>query len=186
MNRTAKVLLIALSAILITGGIVMGLWKWLRNRQIMDGPGMINEDKFDFSKTYLTRVSYYRGGGSLGDSHSLDLTFGPDKDGRPEAVVEYSDQPTHDSKEKHKTVRMGSPVVNGVQEIMDRYRMTEWKDLEKTDLFALDAPSMSFIYEFSDGSRYRLGSDLELPEGAYDAIREIRTYIMRYAGIREE
>ena len=186
MNRTVKVILAALAAVLVLGGMVMGLLKWLKNRQIMDGPGMINEDRFDFTGTYLKRVSYHRGGSSLGDSQSLYLTFGPREDGSPEAVVEYYDRPTHNSMEKRKRVAMGSPVVKGVQEIIDRYRMTEWKDLPKTDIFALDAASMSFTYEFSDGSEYRLGSDLEMPEGAYAAIREIRAYILRYAGIQED
>ena len=186
MNRTLKTVLIVLAAVVVLGGIAVGILKWIISRNILDGPGMVNNDSFDFSGTYLKRVYYYRGGSSLGDSNTLEMTVNELPDGKGEAVVVYTDRPTHDSKEKQKTVKLGPPVVRGVTEIIERYHMTEWKDLPKTDIIALDAPSLSFTYEFSDGSVYRLGSDLEMPDQAYQAVREILQYIKTCAGIRED
>lgn len=153
---------------------------------VLDGPGMEYEDTFDFSGTWLRRVYYYRGGGENGDSYSVELTFGETRDGRPRALVRYHDRPAHDQKAVEKEIVCTSNVVTGVQEIVDRYSMTDWKDLPETDLFALDAPSMSFTLEYSDGTEIRLGSDLEMPDGAYKAIEEIRSYILMCAGIEEE
>ncbi len=153
---------------------------------VLDGPGMVHEDTFDFSGTWLRRVCYYRGGGENGDSYSVELTLAEMEDGRPRALVRYYNRPAHDQKAVEKEIACSSNVVTGVQEIVDRYSMTDWKDLPETDLFALDAPSMSFTLEYSDGTEIRLGSDLEMPDGAYDAINEIREYILLCAGIEED
>ena len=186
MNSVLKTALIISAAVLLLGGITVGILKWLKSRNIVDGPGMVREEHYDFSGTYLTEISYYRGGGSLGDSNSLEMTVRKLTEDRGEVQVVYSDRPTHDSKETNKTVRLSVSVLTGVDEIIERYHMTEWKDLPKTDLFALDAPSMSLTCEFSDGTSIRLGSDLDMPDQAYPAITELLNYIKTCAGIRKE
>lgn len=153
---------------------------------VPDGPGMVGEDTFDFSGTWLRRVSYYRGGGENGDSYSVELTLEETEDGRPRTIVRYHDQPYYGARAVDKEIACASNVVTGVQEIVDRYAMTDWKDLPETDLIVLDAPQMSFRLEYSDGTEIRLGDDLEMPEGAREAIREIREYILLCAGIEEE
>ena len=163
----------------------MGILKWFKNRNIMDGPGMVREDHYDFSGTYLTQIFYYRGGSSLGDSRTLEMTVQKVSQDRGEVTVFYSDRPTHNSKETNKTVGVSTSVLSAVDEIMERYRMKEWKDLPETDLIALDAASMRFVYEFSDGTVYSLGSDLEMPDQAHAAISEILKCIKASAGITE-
>ncbi len=175
------VLIIAAAALAFIGAIL-----YFRHRvTVPDRPGMVNTDTFDFSGTWLHRVSYYRGGGENGDSYSLELTLEETEDGRPRTVVHYYNLPYHGAKAVEREISCTSNVVTGVQEIVDRYGMMEWKDLPKTDLIALDAPGMSLTLEYSDGTEIRLGSDLEMPDQAYDAIQEIRAYILLYAGIEE-
>ena len=185
MNRTLKITIVMGVVLLAVVGAALIIRHHMEN-QIMDGPGMINDNYFDFSETYLSRVYYYYGGSELGDSYSVELTIEEDDNGDPDVRVAYYNQPSHDSKAKEKTVRVSPEVITGVQEIIDRYHMTEWTDLPKSDIFALDAPSTSFSYEYSDGTQYRLKDDDEWPEGAGTAIREILDYILSSAGITEE
>lgn len=181
-----KFIMIIIFTLLILGVGGLLLLKQKSRDLILDGPGMVYEDHFDFSQTYLSRVYYYKGGSSLGDSSSVELVFSETEDGRPEAIVRYYDQPSHDQKAVEKEVRLNSNVVTGVQDLIDQYGMREWKDLPETDLIALDAPGMWFTYEYSDGTTYELGSDLEMPDGAYEAIQKIRSYVLTCAGIRED
>ena len=185
--RTIVIIVLAVLAafILLTAAALL-LFRFNAKRMIMDGPGMVREDTFDFSSVYLRRVDYSRGGGSLGDSYSLELTMKPDEDGRPDARVEYYERETHSAKPKEKTVRVSSDVVSGVTEIIDRYGMRDWGELPPAEMFALDAPSTRLVCQFSDGTSVVLGSAYEMPEGGYDAIREIREYILRCAGIETD
>ena len=115
MSKTMKIILIDAAVLLVVGCGIM-LFRFLRAKnQIMDGPGMIREDTFDFSQKHLSRVYYYRGGGELGDSYSVELTMEEAEDGTPDVKVEYYNQPTHSDKARTKTVRLGSFVITGVQ-----------------------------------------------------------------------
>ena len=174
------ILVFALAAVIT----VLILKHGARDR-ILDGPGMVNEDVFDFSGTYLSRVYYWHGAGELGDSTSLELTICPDEEERPVVTVNYRDLPAAGEEETEKTVHLTSNVIRGVEEIIDRYGMKEWTDLPPAEVFALDGPTTSLSYEYSDGTSVTIGSDDELPEGGYAAIREIREYILRCAGIEE-
>ena len=165
VSKTLKIILIVAAVLLVVGCGIM-LFRFLHAKnQIMDGPGMIREDTFDFSQKHLSRVYYYRGGGELGDSYSVELTMEEAEDGTPDVKVEYYNQPTHSDKARTKTVRLGSFVITGVQEIIDRYHMT---------------------YGYSDGTVYHLDSGDEWPDGAYEAVQEILSYILTCAGIRED
>lgn len=174
-------------AVLLLAGCGTMLSRLFSERnQIMDGPGMIKEDTFDFTEKYLSRVYYYRGGGELGDSYSVELTMKEAEDGTPAVKVEYYNQPTHSDKARTKTVRLNSSVITGVQEIIDRHHMTEWTDLPPAEYVLLDAPTSSFTYEYSDGTVYSIDSGDEWPDGAYDAIQEILDYMLTCAGITED
>ena len=186
MKTKIAVLCILLAVLTATAVIVLLLTKHYAKNNILDGPDMIREDTFDFSRTYLCRVYYWHGGGSLGDSSSLELTIEPDEEGRPVVQIVSFDQPGAGEKAVEKTVRSSSYVVDGVQDIIDRYGMTEWVDLPPSEEFALDAPTTSLSYEYSDGTSFSIGSDDELPEDGYRAIREIRDYIMTCAGIGKQ
>ena len=95
MSKTMKIILIVAAVLLVVGCGIM-LFRFLRAKnQIMDGPGMIREDTFDFSQKHLSRVYYYRGGGELGDSYSVELTMEEAEDGTPDVKVGYYNQPTH-------------------------------------------------------------------------------------------
>ena len=184
MKPKTLIIIIAVVLFLLTAAILL-IKYFTRKDVILDGPGMVGEDTFDFSQTYLSRVYYWRGAGELGDSYSVELTMEPGEQGQPVVIVSYHNQPAHDAKAVDKTVRVSSNVIVGVQEIIDRYGMTEWTDLPPAEVFALDAPSTSLTYEYSDGTSYTIGSDDELPEGGYQAMHEIRQYIVTCAGIEE-
>lgn len=183
----AKTILIILFSIcgivVLIAAAALLLYRYSAKNRIMDGPDMVWEDTFDFSSVYLERMEYYRGGGSLGDSYTLELTMRPDEDGRPDVQVYYYNQPSHDARAVEKTVRMSSHVVTGVMEIIDRYGMRDWGELPEADEFALDAPSMRFRCTYSDGSSIRAGSGDKLPDGGGAAIREIRDYVLRCTGL---
>lgn len=186
VSKTLKIILIVAAVLLVVGCGIM-LFRFLRAKnQIMDGPGMIREDTFDFSQKHLSRVYYYRGGGELGDSYSVELTMEEAEDGTPDVKVGYYNQPTHSDKARTKTVRLGSFVITGVQEIIDRYHMTEWTDLPKSEYVLLDAPTSRLTYGYSDGTVYHLDSGDEWPDGAYEAVQEILNYILTCAGIRKD
>lgn len=175
------VLIIAAAAVAFIGMIL-----YFRHRvTVPDRPGMVYEDTFDFSGTWLHRVYYYHGGSENGDSYSVELVLSQTRDGSPRTVVYYHNKPYYDAKPVDKEIVCTSGVVTGVQEIVDRYGMTDWKDLPETDLIALDAAHMDFRLEYSEGTEIRLGSDREMPDEAYDAIEEIRAYILLCAGIEE-
>jgi len=183
----AKTILIILFSIcgivVLIAAAALLLYRFNAKNRIMDGPDMVREDTFDFSSVYLERMEYYRGGGSLGDSFSLELTMEEGEEGRPDVRVEYYNRPSHDVKAVEKTVRMSSDVVTGVMEIIDRYGMRDWGELPEAEEFALDAPSMRFRCTYSDGSSITAGSGDELPDGGGAAIREIRDYVLRCAGL---
>ena len=170
---------LALIAVLL---LTLGVRHILKNR-VPKGP--VPGDAFDFSAPYLCRVSWRRGAGSLGDSSSLELTMEPDAEGRPIVRVFYSDQPSHNAREVKKTVRVSSDTVRGVEEIIDRYGMRDWTDLPPREEFALDAPSSSFTIRYSDGTSVTVDGGDEVPEGCWEAIPEIRAYILSQAGIGE-
>ena len=187
--RVKTILIIVLAAVcvvvLVTAAALL-LYRFNAKNRIMDGPDMVWEDTFDFSGVYLKRMEYYRGGGSLGDSYSLELTIKPDENGRPDVRVEYYNRPSHDAKAVEKTVRVSSNVVRGVMELIDRHGMRDWGELPEAEEFALDAPSMRFTCTYSDGSSITAGSGDELPDGGGAAIREIRDYVLRCAGLENE
>ena len=64
--------------------------------------------------------------------------------------------------------------------------MTEWTDLPKSEYVLLDAPTSRLTYGYSDGTVYHLDSGDEWPDGAYEAVQEILSYILTCAGIRED
>ena len=182
--KTRLIVPIAVIAVLALAAVVAILIvKHGARDRILDGPGMVNEDVFDFSGTYLSRVYYWHGASSLGDSTSLELTICPGEEDRPVVTVNYRDLPAVGEKETEKTVHLTSNVIRGVEEIIDRCGMKEWVDLPPAEEFALDAPTTSLTIAYSDGTSVTIGSDDELPEGGYAAIREIREYILRCAGI---
>ena len=184
--RAKTILIIVLLLLIIIAAVVMLLYKHNAKNLIMDGPDMVREDTFDFSSIYLKRMESYRGGGSLGDSFSLNLTIKPDEDGRPDIRLEYYDRRSHDAEAVEKTIQLSSYVIVGVMEIIDRYGMRDWGELPPAEEFALDAPSMHFTCEYSDGSSFTVGSDDELPEGGSAAIREIGDYVLRCAGLEND
>ena len=177
------IVLAALAFVILLAAAALLLYRFNAKNRILDGPGMVREDTFDFSSVYLRRVDYSRGGSSLGDSFSLELTIKPDEDGRPDVRVEYYERETHSAKPKEKTVRVSSNVVSGVTEIIDRYGLRDWGELPPAEMIALDAPSTRLVCKYSDGTSVVLGSEYEIPGEGYDAIREIRDYILRCAGI---
>ena len=170
----------------IIAAVVLLLYKHNTKKRILDGLDMVREDIFDFSTVYLKRMEYYRGGGSLGDSYSLELTIKPDEDGRPDVRLEYYDRRSHDAEAVEKTIQLSSNVIMGVMEIIDRYGMRDWDELPPAEEFALDAPSMHFTCEYSNGNSFTVGSDDELPDGGSAAIREIRDYVLRCAGLEND
>ncbi len=180
-----KTILFLLFVFLIVSIVVLLLVRHGSGNRIPDSPETIGEDTFDFSQNYLCRIYYWHGAGSLGDSCSLEMTVEPDEDGKPLVRVEYYNQPAAGEKAVEKTVRVSSDAVRDIQEIIDRYGMKEWVDLPPAEFFALDAPSTSLSWEFSDGSSYSIGSGDELPDDGYRAIAEIRQYLMECAGIKE-
>ena len=184
--KTKLIVLFAVIAVFAAAAVItLVVLKQTARDRILDGPGMVNEDSFDFSGTYLSRVYYWHGAGSLGDSTSVELTICPGKEDRPVVTVNYCDRPAVGEKETEKTVHLTSNVIRGVEEIIDRWGMKEWVDLPPAEEFALDAPTTSLTVTYSDGTSVTIGSDDELPEGGSAAIFEIRDYILRCAGIGE-
>ena len=183
--RAKTILIIIFSVcgiVVLIAAAALLLYKFNAKNRILDGPGMVREDTFDFSSVYLRRMEYFRGAGSLGDSFSLELTMEPDENGRPDVRVYYYNQPTHNDKAVEKTVRVSSYVVEEVMDIIDRQGMRDWGELPEAEEFALDAPSMHFTCTYSDGSSFSAGSGDEIPDGGA-AIREIREYVLRCAGL---
>ena len=178
--KTKTVVALIVPALIAVLLLILGVRHLLQNR-VPKGP--VPGDTFDFSVPYLCRVSWRRGAGSLGDSSSLELTMEPDAEGRPVVRVFYSDRPSHNAREVKKTVRVSSDTVRGVEEIIDRYGMKGWTDLPPREEFALDAPSSSFTVRYSDGTSVTVDSGDEVPEGGWEAVPEIRAFILSQAGI---
>ena len=87
-NPVSRTVILIVAAVLLVVGCGIMLFRFLHAKnQIMDGPGMIREDTFDFSQKHLSRVYYYRGGGELGDSYSVELTMEEAEDGTPDVKV---------------------------------------------------------------------------------------------------
>ena len=149
--------------------------------QVMDGPDMINTDTFDFDRTYLTRVYYYKGGSSLGDDYSVRLTIEENDDGSPRTTIRYYELKEIGDDPIEKEVKSGSYVVSNVEEMIEVSGMKEWVNLPDNEVFALDAPSRRFVFEYSDGSEYILSEDKEVPD--WNEVEKIVSYIVGCIGI---
>ncbi len=126
----------------------------------------------DYDKTGLTYAEYSLCGGMEDETYIVRITV----TGPKTAKIELYDQESHGSpvKKKHKTVQKNK--IDGLYEIIEKYSMQDWKNLPKSEIFALDEPTARVEFVIS-GKSYSFSDDMEFPEGAGGAMREIRTYI---------
>ena len=159
---------------------ILGLYLWSQQR-VMDRDGMIawkaeDEEGNALSLSYL-RIS--ESGDSLGCHYSWEIVA--TEPGT--AKVTVTQQPTHSSREKTFTKKVGGNLLRDIQAIIEEYGMTGWDDLPEAEIFALDAASTWVSFEY-DGAEHSFGSGDELPSGGWAAIREIQALLESAAGVK--
>ena len=147
----------------------------------MDGPEMVNEDTFDFDRTYLKRVEYRLFNGESGEQFDLEVSIYPHEDGSPETVVNYYYVPYLNEKATEKTIRFSSFIISNIEEIIERNKMREWTDLPEAEFFALDGPNIWFEYDYSDGTEYSFSNTDEVPD--WGVVDQIVDYILQCSNL---
>jgi len=128
----------------------------------------------------LVCVSYSVSNGESNTRESFEMYYSTEKQ---RYVAEYTVK-GWDAPEKTYRRYVKKEKFDGLVAITERYRVWHWTDPEKTDIEVLDGDSYSLV--FSYGRRFgdveiSLGSTDVWPEGARDALQEIKEYIMRAA-----
>lgn len=147
------------TALVVLGLLALGAGLRERHiqRRIMDGPGMINEEKVKY-------LYYYHGGSSLGDLYRIELQG---------ASFTVEECPGNGMKTKMKTYTVDSSFYSDLDGIIEEYGIKNWTDLPDSEIFALDAATTSLDIRFSDGSSISFSSSKELPEDGWEAVRKI-------------
>ena len=152
--KTLVIVVVGILAALLIAFFALRSWT---KSQIMDGDGMIKEP-------YTTYVYYSYGGGELGDSYTISL-----EDYKIEIrSCEGNGYPT-----ETKSCEVDSEVYYLIDNIVYEYEMQKWGKLPKSEEFALDAPSTSLNIGLRNGDDISVSSYDEVPEGGWEAVREI-------------
>ena len=173
-------LVVGIIVVLVAGGLV-GLYLWSQGR-VLDRGGMVNWKAEDEEGNALS-LSYLRiveAGDELGCYYSWEIVA--TEPGTAKVTVTV--QPTHNSREKKYVKKVGGNLLRDIQAIVDRCSMTGWDDLPPAEIFALDAASTSVRFEY-DGVEHSFSDGDELPDGAWSAIREIKTLLESAANVKK-
>ncbi|HJJ28415.1 MAG TPA: hypothetical protein O0X70_03380 [Methanocorpusculum sp.] len=119
----------------------------------------------------LERWTYTLSGDMLGGYYSLELRVA-------DGAVKISEeaQETHNSERKQRTASGDAELVSQIEEIIKKNKMYTWKNLKKSDVFALDAAAASYSFTYS-GERISFSEYDILPEGGDAAVGEINRLI---------
>ena len=152
------IVIIAVIAVIVLAGagIVIGMGR-VRNNQVMDGDGMINPKAID-------SFYYYRGGGELNAYYSILLE-------NTKLTVESSEGNGCKTYKDNYTVPY--EVIDEIQDVIMDSGMRQWKELPQKDIIAMDGETTSVTVNFTDGGSVYFYSDLEVPDGGWDAVREV-------------
>lgn len=129
-------------------------------------------DVKDYDKTGLTYVEYSLSGGMEGGIYSISVSV----TGAKTATVSLFDQETHNSRPLKRSRNTDRDRLDGLLEIIDKYGMRDWKDLPKSEIFALDAPSATVEFIIS-GKSFSFSDGDEFPEGGGAAMADIKNYL---------
>ena len=129
---------------------------------IMDGPGMVN------TAATMEYFNTFTGGGMAGDSHTLtaELT----EDGK--VKITARDQDAWDQPEKETTCTTDFEVFLQVGQLLSSKELKKWQDARESKYQVLDAPSTSYSITFNY-ERYRFGDSQDLPDEAWETMRQV-------------
>ena len=160
---------------------LLGLYVWSQ-QHILDRDGMVNWKAEDEEGNALS-LSYLlitESGDEYGCHYSWEIVA--TEPGTAKVTVTV--QPTHNSREKKYTKKVGGNLLRDIQAIVDRCGMTGWDDLPPAEIFALDAASTSVRFEY-DGVEHGFSDGDEVPGGGWAAIREIQELLEAAANVKK-
>ena len=128
----------------------------------------------------LISVSYSISNGESGTGESFWMYYSKDKQ---RYVAEYIVKEWNKPEKTHRTY-VKKEKFDGLVAIAEKYRVWHWTDLEKSEYVVLDGDSYHLTFNYGrvyGGTEITLNDGDIWPEGAGDALREIKEYIMRAA-----
>ncbi len=155
-TKMTKVLIIVLTiAVVIT--VALLAYKKYVGGQIMDGDGMVYE-------TDIKSISYYHGGSDIGDSFRIELI-------ESSFTIEQCEGNGYPTKSKKYDV--GIAFYNKLDEVVEKYSIKSWQNLEKSDLIALDGPSTNLKIVFKDGLTISVNDRDIIPNNGWDGVNAL-------------
>lgn len=176
MKKVLKIILIVLLALVLLAAIAFGVLYLLRDRFILDGPGMVNHAVPDVSEAALTRYSYSSGGGMSGGYDLLDAVL--TEDGRirvTEDRVEYYSAPA-----VVQEYWADAQAFADMHTVFVQNDIASWIFLPDSEYFAYDAPTADFSFDFDNGMGVSFSDRQEIPKGGFDTIRKMEAFLTAY------
>lgn len=166
MHKTVKILLLVLLGTVITGGLVV--MAGFMGMKFMDFLKPKPDDKGPATYESLVYCSYSESGGMSGGH--LYMTLERTESG--EFVFSYNEQAYWNSEETQGRFPVSADAMGAIEDIFNSRRIASWGELPESEIFALDAPSVSVTLR-TGGESYSLSDRDEFPEGGSGVIHEI-------------
>lgn len=108
-------------------------------------------------------------GGELNVLHNKKLLF--------DGTLTIQDRESNGLPTYETVYSISEDYVKAIADIINTNGLRKWKDLKKSDMFVLDAPSSSFSIKFAKGEYITVG-DMDIPpENGWTYIRQIEDII---------
>ena len=90
------------------------------------------------------------------------------------ALYSIYEQDFHSSSVVVKEYYIDATTLDKIKEVFDKYDLQEYPKLKKSEIFALDAATTSYEYQFENGDNIYFSSDLNLPSKFQNTKAEIK------------
>lgn len=119
--------------------------------------------------TKLVSYAYNFGGDMQGGHHSI-IVKSLDEN---RAVVSISDAEWHNESPTDKEYHVSPAVLDSIRDIYDSCKMKHYPKRPKNPVFALDAGTRSYRFEFSNGNLIYFDDRILIPAKGYEGLRRI-------------
>lgn len=146
-----------------------GFLLWQRSRQNNELPPYEGEG--------LTHAQYSYGGGMEGDSSGVSLTVISED----EVIVHTWQQKAHYTRRREKKYRLSSYVLEGLDQIIRKYRLDRIPEMGYEQWEILDGSTGSYSFEYGNGLRVSYSSTLDMSSFHSEGSQEFVKYLYSLA-----